>query len=275
MLRLLLLVVFGLWTIQGSAQTSTLVVFDELKEDFYLVINGERVHPSPSSHVRVNELRAGRYRVDAIFVSTDLPKVSMELALQAGREVSYALVRQGSGGAFGFAFLSEYTTGYFPVAPPDYVTVSFPGPFLDPGLPMGSPHDGPHPAPRGSLEQEAYLANSGMPVTKPNPLPSYDGAVGCPHPMEVEAFDEAKKSIAAKSFSDSKMELAKQVTKANCLLTSQVRQLMALFTFEAQRLEFAKFAYDFTYDVENYYIVNDEFGFESSIRDLARYLEGK
>jgi hypothetical protein len=40
-------------------------------------------------------------------------------------------------------------------------------------------------------------------------------------------------------------------------------------------LEFAKFAYAYTYDQGNYYKVNDVFGFESSIRDLEEYLKRK
>ena len=71
------------------------------------------------------------------------------------------------------------------------------------------------------------------------------------------------------------MQLAKQITRSNCLLTSQVSELMGLFSFESQKLEFAKFAYEFTYDKGNYYKVNDVFGFESSIRDLEEYLKGK
>ena len=64
------------------------------------------------------------------------------------------------------------------------------------------------------------------------------------------------------------MKIAKQIVGANCITATQVRSVMKLFTFEASRLEFAKFAYAYTYDQKNYYKVNDAFEFESSIDDL-------
>jgi hypothetical protein len=48
--------------------------------------------------------------------------------------------------------------------------------------------------------------------------------------------------------------------------------MMGEFTFESQKLEYAKFAYPYTYDRANYYKINDAFGFESSIRDLEKHL---
>ena len=46
--------------------------------------------------------------------------------------------------------------------------------------------------------------------------------------------------------------------------------IMMAFDFEASKVEFAKFAYGHTYDVNNYYKVNDAFEFESSIDELNR-----
>jgi hypothetical protein len=43
---------------------------------------------------------------------------------------------------------------------------------------------------------------------------------------------------------------------------------MKLFSFEATKLEFAKYAYNKVSDKENYYLVNDAFQFESSIEEL-------
>jgi len=96
----------------------------------------------------------------------------------------------------------------------------------------------------------------------------YNGPIGCPRPMNQEEFAEAKQSISSKTFEDSKLKIAKQIVGANCITAAQVRSVMKLFTFEASRLEFAKFAYTYTYDQKNYYKVNDAFEFESSIDDL-------
>ena len=50
---------------------------------------------------------------------------------------------------------------------------------------------------------------------------------------------------------------------------------MQSFDFESTKLEYAKFAYDFTYDKGNYFKVNDAFDFESSIEELDEYIHGR
>jgi hypothetical protein len=85
-------------------------------------------------------------------------------------------------------------------------------------------------------------------------------------------FEKAKASIKSKSFEDSKMTLAKQITSKNCLSAAQVKSMMELFTFEASKLDYAKYAYDFCWEKNNYYQVNDAFEFESSIEELDAYI---
>lgn len=88
-------------------------------------------------------------------------------------------------------------------------------------------------------------------------------------------FEAAKGSIKSKTFEDSKLTTAKQVTKANCLSASQVKSIMELFTYESSKLEYAKFAYPFCYEQNKYYLVNDAFGFESSIDELDEFLQAQ
>ncbi|MBS1764157.1 MAG: DUF4476 domain-containing protein, partial [Bacteroidetes bacterium] len=118
-----------------------------------------------------------------------------------------------------------------------------------------------------------------QPVTPPPPppsyLPGYNGPYGCPAPMAPQDFESLKQSISSKSFEDSKMTIAKQVLQNNCLLTSQVKQIMGLFTYEQSKLDFAKYAYGYTYDIGNYFKVNDMFTFESSIDELNQYISSQ
>ena len=50
---------------------------------------------------------------------------------------------------------------------------------------------------------------------------------------------------------------------------------MLLFTFEDTRLDLAKYAYGHTFDIGNYYKLNDAFTFESSIDELNKYIRGE
>lgn len=111
------------------------------------------------------------------------------------------------------------------------------------------------------------------PVRETYHMPGYSGPVGCPYPMSAGDFASAKSSISSKSFEDSKLTLAKQIFDSNCLLASQVKDIMGLFSFEESKLDFAKYAYGRTFDLGNYYKVNDAFTFESSIDELNTYIQ--
>lgn len=120
------------------------------------------------------------------------------------------------------------------------------------------------------------------PVAEPKPvkeevyrMPGYTGPVGCAMPMSQTEFNDARKSIESKSFEDSKMTTAKQVGRDRCFTTDQVKGIMGLFSFEDTKLEFAKYAYERTHDIGNYFKVNDAFTFESSIDDLNRYIQSR
>jgi hypothetical protein len=106
-------------------------------------------------------------------------------------------------------------------------------------------------------------------------LPGYNGPVGCPVPMSPNDFSDLKRTVNSKTFEDTKLTIAKQVVSSQCLLTNQVKDLLGCFTFEANKLEMAKNCYTRTYDLGNYFKVNDVFTFESSIEELNEYIESR
>ena len=118
--------------------------------------------------------------------------------------------------------------------------------------------------------QETVIEDTPPP---PPPIPGYNGPYGCPYPMEQGAFQSAVASIKSKSFEDTKMTIAKQITKSNCLSVKQVKEILQQFTYEDSKLEFAKFAYKYTCDIGNYFMVNDVFTFESSIEELTEFID--
>ncbi len=112
-----------------------------------------------------------------------------------------------------------------------------------------------------------------IPITQAVIQPAQSNATGCQRPMNDVDFQSALTSIKSKSFEDAKLTLAKQISSSNCLLSVQVRDIMKTFGFENSRLEFAKYAYKYTYDKNNYFKVNDAFSFESSIDELNEYIQ--
>jgi hypothetical protein len=90
--------------------------------------------------------------------------------------------------------------------------------------------------------------------------------------MPSGAFENLQRVIRSQSFDSSKLKIAKQAITANNISSQQVLQLMNLFTFESYKLDLAKFAYPYTTDRQNYFMLYDGFTFQSSINQLARHI---
>jgi hypothetical protein len=101
------------------------------------------------------------------------------------------------------------------------------------------------------------------------------GQGACASPMNKDSFATAKNNISGKSFEDSKLTVAKQITKSNCLTAQQISEILKVFGFEETRLDFAKYAYDYCYNQNEYYLINESFQFESTIEELDAYLATK
>lgn len=101
----------------------------------------------------------------------------------------------------------------------------------------------------------------------------YTGRIGCPGP--ISNINSIKSAIEDEDFSDDKIMVAKQALRGKCLTTDNVTSIMDLFDFEDKKLEFAKYAHDYTYDVDNYYKINKAFDFSSSKEELNEYIMNK
>mgnify|MGYP006295024621 CR=1 FL=1 len=110
----------------------------------------------------------------------------------------------------------------------------------------------------------------------PRPMnPNSNGNRGCNGaPMSNADFNDAKKTINQSSFDDTKLTTAKSIVSNNCLSTEQVVAICNTFSFEENKLKFAKFAYRFTTDQKNYFKVNNVFNFSSSKEELSEFVQG-
>jgi hypothetical protein len=127
-----------------------------------------------------------------------------------------------------------------------------------------------------SITTTTTSAPSFEPVYEPDHyvMPGYNGPIGCPWPMSNGQFSDALRSVSSKSFDDEKATVSKQITGSNCLTVEQARTMMMELSFDSAKLDYAKFAYNKTYDIGNYYKLNDAFDFSSSIDELNAYING-
>ena len=129
-----------------------------------------------------------------------------------------------------------------------------------------------------SSNNSTVPAHTTRPSEPANNQPSNNTIAGngnCTRSMDDASFGKAKQTIASKGFDETRLSTAKQVAKANCLTTEQIVEVMKIFGFDETRLEFAKYAYDYCFDQNNYYTVSEGFSFDSSTEELNQYIETK
>jgi hypothetical protein len=107
------------------------------------------------------------------------------------------------------------------------------------------------------------------------PPPPPSRGTNCRYAMDGNSFRSAKETVAKASFEDTKLSTAKTILSSNCMNTDQVIQICKLFSFEASKLEFAKYAHSRTTDPGNYFKVGNIFSFDASRTELNEYISGQ
>jgi len=90
--------------------------------------------------------------------------------------------------------------------------------------------------------------------------------------MRGNEFESVKESLRKEWFEANRLKSAKFIIDKNNFTTLQVKELMLLFTFENNKLEIAKYAYNKTVDKQNYFQVNEVLTFNSSKEELAKFI---
>lgn len=91
--------------------------------------------------------------------------------------------------------------------------------------------------------------------------------------LSYKEFEILKDKIKRNTFDKGKLEDAKMLTKDNRLTANQIADIARLFNYDSNRLEYAKYAFDYAYDRENYVVVSEAMSFDVNRKDLMRYVE--
>ena len=285
---------------------SNFVFFSEDGYPFSLVMNGIQENDKPQTNVRVTGLTATAYKIRIIFEDKTIPTLEKNVYTKPGIEITYVIKKHKKGHNV-LRFYSEAPVPYEDVTEEIVVyndnsdvireevivydnnnsggvhidvNVNESGINYNVDTPEGSVNVNANIDINGGnigyvetyTENETHYVVTDEVVETHYVMPGYNGRVGCPWPMKPQDFQRAKLSIENADFSSDKQTIAKQIVSSNCLTAEQVKQIVSLFDFESGKLEFAKFAYTHTYDVGNYFIINDAFDFSSSIKELDEYI---
>ncbi|MFM2135702.1 MAG: hypothetical protein RL021_1102 [Bacteroidota bacterium] len=120
----------------------------------------------------------------------------------------------------------------------------------------------------GCHENDHHHGSGGHCAT---PVPAYDDFFQ--EPVSQVEFDEIRRAVSQRPFESTRVEIACRLMQDRFFTAGQVAQLVGLFEFESNRMQVAKAAYARTVDRNRYYVVFDVLAFDSSVRELMRFME--
>jgi hypothetical protein len=110
------------------------------------------------------------------------------------------------------------------------------------------------------------------PTTPPPPPPGGGGHGNIGNCRNSHEFALAINSLRNESFETGKINFAKSMTTSGPICVDQIIQVCNIFSFEASKLEYAKFAYQYCTDKNLYYLVNNVFQFQASKDELSKFI---
>jgi len=103
-------------------------------------------------------------------------------------------------------------------------------------------------------------------------MQGYSGR-GCDVPMGSTEYDLVEKLATAESFDSKRTTAVKNAVGSRCLSTEQVEKIAKTFTHDSYLLEFLKYAYTKTFDLDNFGAMESLFSFDSYKRDFKAILK--
>ena len=147
-----------------------------------------------------------------------------------------------------------------------------------PALAQPGHQDGPFKQPPAGQQHPGQLPPGPLMKAGPHSRPDSrkadkDGNSGkAAKGMNARDYDEVVRIISKEVFDEKRLNTAKRVISVNPMNTRQILNICNLFTYEANRLEFAKFAYNHCVDPNKFYLIDEAFLYESSKEELHDFI---
>lgn len=311
MINKLTFFVFLLFSTTLVAQISPvghLTIFSEDGDKFFLVLNGESQNNIPQTNLRVEDLNQPYYNIKIIFEDKSLMEISKNNLMITDvdgvfSDVTYKIKRdKNNKGKMKLNYFSAIPVRQGYVAPSNvYVmhygaprevivqqasgnvtqtttTTTSSGQGVNVGVNVGGINMGVsiNDNMGGGVVTQTTTTTHTSTVNQGNGY-QHEVVRGCggKYPMATKDFSSALNTVKDQGFEETKLKTAKQIASANCLSVDQVIQIANTFGFEESKLDFAKFAYDYCTEPNNYFKLNGIFSFSSNVDDLSDYVQGK
>ncbi|MBP7809002.1 MAG: DUF4476 domain-containing protein [Bacteroidia bacterium] len=101
---------------------------------------------------------------------------------------------------------------------------------------------------------------------------SHQENLHCAVAISDEKLNSIISTIKKGHYEHDKIKIAKEEVVNNCFNTLQVEKLLALFSYDREKMDFAKAAYAVTVDKENYKILVENFQFSENKSDFLKFI---
>lgn len=303
---ILLVSVFGFSQVSPVGHLN---IFSEDGDRFTLILNGEVINDSPQSNLRVEDLNQPYYNVRIKFEDTALSDISRNSLMitdvdNVFSDVTYKIKRDRNNKA-------KMKMNYFSSVPvrPDFIPASNVHVihYGRPAAVIVNQAGGIAQTTTTTTTSQSGAASMGVAVnvdgismgisindnmgngtvtqtTTTTTTSAHPGNVAAPQPnrgctgrpsISQANFNAAVATIKKQSFEETMLKTAKQVINVNCLNVNQIIQIANLFKFEDNKLDFAKYAYDYCTEPNNYFRLNGIFSFSGNVDNLSDYIQSR
>lgn len=298
---ILFLVFAGAAYAQPMQPFGHLTIFSEDGDKFFLILNGERINEVAQTNLRVEELTQPYYNAKIIFEDPTRQEISknvLQIADVDGifMDVTYKIRRDKNNPKkmkLNYFSMIPVAPDFIPPANVNVIRFGAPRP-VQPVVVGGVTQTTTTTTTTNGVNAAVNVGGVGVSINinEPNMAvthqqtttttttsggfeePVQQGCLGA-RAMAPNNFNSALNSVKNQNFDDTRLRTAKQIASANCLSASQIAQMCQAFAFEQAKLDFAKFAFPYCTEPNNYFRVNDVFEFSSSVDELSQYVSGQ
>lgn len=305
---LFIMLIISTYSFSQFSPVGHLNIFSEDGDRFTLILNGEVINETPQTNLRVEDLDQPYYNVKIKFEDTNLMDISKNSLMLVDVDdifvdVTYKIKRDKNN-------RTKMKLNYFSSIPvrPDFIppsnihvihygqpktpilinqtgvtsqttttTTQMGGTNVGVGVNVGGISMGVtinDNMRNGTITQTTTTTSSTQSGNVVVPVESIRGCNGR-FAMSVANFNAALATIKKQRFEDTRLKTAKQVINVNCLNVNQIIQIANLFNFEENKLDFAKYAYDYCIEPRNYFKLNDIFSFSNNVDNLSDYIQSR
>ncbi len=104
------------------------------------------------------------------------------------------------------------------------------------------------------------------------PVHQHEAYFNVPVVLQEHTFKQVLDVIEDQWYDNSKLQVAQQALQSNWFTSAQVARMMNTLWYEDTKLDLAKSAYSKVLDKSDYYLVNKEFWYSSSVESLSKYI---